>query len=181
MNAVARGYARVTGRAWGVSAAMLQRGQEARGVAAGAGHRYQASLDRAGQAVGAGGVVGGLVAVLLVTIGSGLDPLPMLLGFAIGAVVTAVAAMAVGGPAWLVCHMLGWRGPWSAAIVGALAGLALFLGGQTYGFGAFAMPVSDAQTLLYRWVSALATSLVLAMVAAGIGWTMWRVAYRRIW
>ncbi|WP_010185376.1 hypothetical protein [Sphingomonas sp. PAMC 26605] len=138
------------------------------------------SLDRAGLALGAGGVVGGLFAALLVTVGSGFDPFPMLIGFIVGAVITAMAVVAIGGPVWLLCHALDRRGPWSAVSVGALAGFALFLGGQTYGFGIFAMPPGDAPGLLYRWISAIATSLVLALVSALIGWTMWRVAYRRL-
>ena len=140
---------------------------------------YEASLDRAGLALGAGGGVGGLFAAGLVTIGSGFDPFPMLIGFLVGAVITAMAAVAIGGPVWLACHALGRRGPVSAVSVGALAGFALFLGGQTYGFGIFAMPQEDTPTLLYRWMSAIATSLVLALVSALIGLTMWRVAYRR--
>lgn len=140
---------------------------------------YEASLDRAGLALGAGGIVGGLFAALLVTIDSGFDFFPMLVGFIVGAGVTAMAAVAIGGPIWILCHVLDRRGPWSAVSVGALAGFALFLGGQTYGFGIFGMPAGDAPTLLYRWVSAGAISLMLALVAALIGWTMWRVAYRR--
>jgi hypothetical protein len=140
---------------------------------------YEASLDRVGLALGAGGAVGGVFAAVLVTIGTGLDPFAMLVGFIVGAVITAMAAVAIGGPIWLACHAIGLRGPWAAVGVGALAGFALFLGGQTYGFGAFAMPVTDTQTLLYRWISGAATSLVLALVAGVIGWTMWRVAYRR--
>uniref|UniRef100_UPI0035C9B84B hypothetical protein n=1 Tax=uncultured Sphingomonas sp. TaxID=158754 RepID=UPI0035C9B84B len=141
---------------------------------------YQASLDRAGWALAAGGGVGGVFGAVLVTIGTGFDPLAMLVGFGLGAVITVMAAVAIGGPVWLLCHAVGRRGPWMAAGVGALAGFALFLGGQTYGFGAFAVPATDAQTLLFRWISAAATSVLLALVAALIGWTMWRVAYRRV-
>ena len=39
---------------------------------------------------------------------------------------------------------------------------------------------SDALTLLFRWLSGAATSLVLAFVSALIGLAMWRVAYRRV-
>ncbi len=146
----------------------------------GAVRTYEASLDRAGLALGAGGLVGGAFAAALVSIGSGLAPLELLVGFVIGMLITTMAAVAIGGPVWLLCHALGWRGPGMAVTVGALAGFALFLGGQTYGFGLFDMPVSDTQTLLFRWMSAVATSLILALVAGVIGWTMWRVAYRRV-
>lgn len=145
-----------------------------------AGRGYAASLDRAGFALAAGGAVGGLFAALLVAIGTGPQPFAMLVGFFVGAVITAMAAVAIGGPVWVVCHATGRRGPGTAVLVGAFAGFALFLGGQTYGFGVFEMPVTDAQTLVFRWISAVATSLVLALVAALIGWTMWRVAYRRV-
>ena len=142
--------------------------------------RYEASLDRAGLALAAGGMVGGVFAGVLVMVGTGLAPFAILVGFVVGMMITAMAAVAIGGPVWLVCHATGRRGPGMAVTVGALAGFALFLGGQTYGFGLFEMPVTDSETLLFRWISAVATSLVLALVAALVGWTMWRVAYRRV-
>ena len=141
---------------------------------------YEASLDRAGLALGAGGLVGGAFAAVLVGIGSGVAPVGLIVGFVIGVLITMMAAVAIGGPVWLLCHALGKRGPGIAVAVGALAGFALFLGGQTYGFGLFDMPVTDPPTLLFRWLSAAATSLILALVSALIGWTMWRVAYRRV-
>lgn len=141
---------------------------------------YEASLDRAGFALVAGGLVGGAFAAALVVIGSGPHPLEVAVGFLVGMVITAMAAVAIGGPVWVVCHAFGLRGPGVAASVGAAAGFALFLGGQTYGFGLFTMPPTDSATLLFRWLSALATSLVLALVAALIGVVMWRVAYRRV-
>lgn len=141
---------------------------------------YEASLDRAGLALGAGGLVGGAFAAVPVGIGSGLALVQLIVGFVLGVLITMMAAVAIGGPVWLVCHALGWRGPGVAVAVGALAGFALFLGGQTYGFGLFDMPAMESQTLLFRWLSAAATSLVLALLSALIGWTMWRVAYRRV-
>lgn len=140
---------------------------------------YQASPDRAGFALAAGGLVGGAFAAALVYLGSGPAPLEIAVGFLIGTVITAMAAVAIGGPAWTVCHALGWRGPAMAASVGAGAGFALFLGGQTHGFGLFEVPPSDGATLLFRWLSAVATSVVLALVAALVGWVMWRVVYQR--
>ncbi|WP_404371671.1 hypothetical protein AB5I39_04430 [Sphingomonas sp. MMS24-J45] len=141
---------------------------------------YEASLDRAGLALGAGGLVGGVFATIVVAIGSGIAPTGLIVGFVLGVLITMMAAVAVGGPLWILCHALGWRGPGSAIAVGALAGFALFLGGQTYGFGLFDMPALDSQALLFRWISAAATSLILALVSALIGWTMWRMAYRRV-
>ena len=43
----------------------------------------------------------------------------------------------------------------------------------------FDMPVTDSRTLAYRWASAVATSLLLAALAAAIAVVMWRIAYRR--
>jgi len=142
--------------------------------------RYETSLDRAGLALGAGGLVGGVFAAILVAIGSGPDPLNILVGFVIGMVITAMAAVGIGGPLWVILHAAGRRGPVAATLSGAIAGFALFLGGQTYGFGLFAAPITDERTWLFRWLSAIAVSVVLALVSALIGWTMWRVAYRRI-
>lgn len=141
---------------------------------------YAATLDRAGYALGAAGLVGGVLAALLVLIGSGPEPLELVVGFLVGTVITTMAAVAIGGPVWTMCHALGLRGPGMAASVGAGAGFALFVGGQTYGFGLFELPPTDGATLAFRWISAVATSVVLALVAALIGWVMWRVAYRRV-
>lgn len=122
---------------------------------------YRASLDRAGHALAAGGMLGGLIAAGLVAIGSGPAPFALLAGFVIGAALTPVLAVAIGGPLWLVCRAIGWRGPLAAVVAGALAGFAMFLGGQTYGFGLFAMPPSDGQTLLSAG-SAVGVVLALA-------------------
>lgn len=142
---------------------------------------YETSLDRAGLALAAGGLLGGVLSSVLVAAGGATSLQGIVVGFLIGAVITAMAAVAVAGPLWLVMHALRKRGPRSAALVGAVAGFALFLGGQTYGFGLFEMPPTDARTLMFRWVSAAATSLILAALAALIGLAMWRVAYRRIY
>ena len=140
---------------------------------------YETSLDRAGLALAAGGLLGGAIATVLVAIGGPRSAVDLAVGFLVGAVIVAMAATAIGAPLWVVCHAFGRRGPVAAAMVGAVAGFALFLGGQTYGFGLFDMPVTDARTLLFRWISAVATSLILAAISAGIGLAMWRVAYRR--
>lgn len=142
---------------------------------------YDTSIDRAGLALGAGGLMGGTIASILVVVGGQSSPLGIAVGFIIGAVITAMTVVAVAGPLWLVAHAIGRRGPSAAGLVGAISGFALFLGGQTYGFGLFAMPPTDARTLMFRWISAVATSVILAGVAAAIGLVMWRVAYRRIY
>lgn len=142
---------------------------------------YDTSLDRAGLSLGAGGLLGGVFASILVAIGGPPSPIGIFVGFIIGIVITAMTAVAVSGPLWLVAHALNRRGPGSAALVGAISGFALFLGGQTYGFGLFAMPPTDSLTLIFRWISAVATSIILAGMSAAIGLVMWRVAYRRIY
>ncbi|CUS46412.1 MAG: hypothetical protein V4610_19385 [Pseudomonadota bacterium] len=142
---------------------------------------YDTTLDRAGLALGAGGLVGGTVASILVAIGGAPSLLGIAVGFVVGAVITAMTVVAVAGPLWLVAHALQRRGPGTAALIGAISGFALFLGGQTYGFGLFAMPPTDSRTLMFRWISAIATSVILAGLSALIGVVMWRVAYRRIY
>ncbi len=97
----------------------------------------------------------------------------------IGSIFIGIGMTAVAGPLWLVMHVAGLRRARHAALVGALAALAIFVGAQTYGFGLLEMPVIDSRTLLFRWASAVATSAVLAAVAALIGAIMWRIAYRR--
>ena len=143
------------------------------------GKHYETSLDRAGLSLAAGGAMGGALTVALVAAGGPPSWLYLPVGFIIGAVITAMAVVAIGGPLWIVAHASGKRGPRTAVLIGALAGFALFLCGQTYGFGLFAMPPIDGRTLMFRWISAAATSLILALVCAGISLIMWRVAYRR--
>jgi hypothetical protein len=140
---------------------------------------YETSLDRAGLALGAGGLLGGAFASALVAFGGSATLFAVAVGFVIGTVITAMAVVAVAGPLWIVAHALGRRGPVTAMLVGTIAGFALFLGGQTYMFGLYTMPATDTQTLMFRWISAAATSLILAAFSALIGLVMWRVAYRR--
>jgi len=115
----------------------------------------------------------------LVLVGGQHDPLNLLMGWLIGSVFSGIAITAVGGPVWLALHVAGLRRAWHAALVGALTAMLIFVGAQTYGFGMFEMPAIDGRTLLFRWLSALATSALLAAIAAGIAALMWRIAYRR--
>ena len=144
------------------------------------GKRYETSLDRAGLSLAAGGALGGLLTVALVAAARPETWLSLPVGFVIGAVITAMTVVAIGGPLWIVAHVIGKRGPRSAIMLGAFAGFALFLCGQTYGFGLFAKPAMDNRTIIYHWISGAATSLILSLVCAMIAWTMWRVAYRRV-
>lgn len=140
---------------------------------------YETTLDRAGLALATGGLLGGGLVLGLVLMGGQRAPLALAGAFVIGTICVALALTAVVTPIWLVMHAAGWRRPSHAALVGAVTALVLFVGGQTYGFGLFAMPATDSQTLLYRWASAFATAAILAGAAAVIGLVMWRIAYRR--
>jgi len=146
---------------------------------AGARHRYYASIDRVGFALAAGAGLGGAVMLVLTLSGGTFDPLQLLLALFGGALIAAFAIVAVATPIWLALHLAGWRHPALAALLGALIALLIFLAGQTYGLG-MGMPPMDQRALMYRWLSAAATSALVALLAAGIGLAMWRIAYRRV-
>lgn len=147
---------------------------------AGSSAFYVTTIDRAGLALGAGGALSGLVAAALVAAGGRAGLGALLLGWLVGAVFSMLAIVAVAGPVWVALHIAGRRGPWTAAATGGGIALVLFSAGQTWGFGMFGAPASDAATFTYRIVSAVATSLIVALAAAAIGWAMQRIAYRRI-
>ncbi|MBX3595744.1 MAG: hypothetical protein KF783_14815 [Sphingomonas sp.] len=140
---------------------------------------YETSLDRAGLALGAGGLLAGLAVLLLVVAAGQRDALSLVASWILGTVFAMLGITAVATPLWLVLHLSGLRRMWHAAALGALLAMIVFVAGQTYGFGLFDAPPSDHRTWLYRWFSALATSGLLAIVGAAIGAAMWRVAYRR--
>ncbi|MDF7776631.1 hypothetical protein P1X14_15345 [Sphingomonas sp. AOB5] len=141
---------------------------------------YETTLDRTGFALGLGALLGGLAVLALVVLGGARDPLPLTGWFLLGSAFSAIAITAVAGPLWLVMHVAGLRRARHAAMVGAGAALAILVGAQTWGFGLLEMPPMDNNTLLYRWISAVLTSAVVAVVAGLIGLAMWRVAYRRV-
>ena len=142
--------------------------------------RYETSIDRVGLAIGAGGLLGGAIGVLLMVFAGTYNVGALLVALLIGSLMTALSITALAAIPWAFLHASGRRGPIAAAALGAVIGFVLFLGGQTYGYGLFTMPAMDARTLLYRWASGLLTSLVMAVMAAGIAVVMWRVAYRRV-
>lgn len=144
-----------------------------------AGHLYDISIDRAGLALGAGSALAGGIVVALVLAGGRHDVASIVGGWMIGTLFAALAITAVGGPLWLVMHVAGLRRARHAALVGAITAMAIFVGAQTYGFGLLDMPPMDGRALLYRWLSAILSSAVLALFAGAIGAVMWRVAYRR--
>jgi hypothetical protein len=141
--------------------------------------RYETSLDRIGLAIGAGGLMGGVIAVMMMVFGGVMAIGTLAMALLIGTVLTALAITALAAFPWLLLHAAGRRGPVAAALLGAAIGFVVFLGGQTWIYGILEMPAMDARTLLFRWASAIATSLVMAAMAAGIAVVMWRVAYRR--
>jgi hypothetical protein len=141
---------------------------------------YETSIDRMGLAIGTGGLIGGFIATALMIVAGPASTLALAAALVVGSILTALAITALAVVPWALLHLAGRRGPFSAALLGAVIGFLLFLGGQTYGYGLFTMPVMDAGTLAYRWMSAALTSLVIAAIAAGVAVTMWRVAYRRV-
>lgn len=141
--------------------------------------RYVTSLDRAGLALGTGGLLNGVLVTLLVALGGETTASSLLIAFALGTVMSAVGLAAVGGPVWLVMHVAGWRRGRHALIAGALSGLILFVGAQTQGFGLAGTSTLSGAASGLRWLSAIATGLVFACIAGAIAWVMWRVAYRR--
>ncbi|MFL9841656.1 hypothetical protein ABS767_11835 [Sphingomonas sp. ST-64] len=141
---------------------------------------YDTTLDRAGLALALGGALGGIVVLLLVLAAGQRDILALFASWVLGTVFTTLGITAVGAPLWLILHLAGFRRARHAGALGALIALVICVAGQTYGFGLIEAPVSDTGTWLFRWASALATSALLAMVAAGIAFAMWRVAYRRV-
>ncbi len=141
---------------------------------------YETSIDRMGLAIGAGGLIGGLIAAALMILAGPASVLALAAALVVGSILTALAITALAVVPWALLHLAGRRGPVSAAALGAVIGFLLFLGGQTYGYGLFAMPAMDASTLAYRWISAALTSVVMAAIAAGMAVAMWRIAYRRV-
>ncbi|HEX7693581.1 MAG TPA: hypothetical protein VF409_03780 [Sphingomonas sp.] len=142
--------------------------------------RYETTLDRVGLAIGAGGLMGGLIAMLMMAFGGALAVGTLAMALAIGSLLTALAITALAAFPWMMLHAAGRRGPVCAALLGAAIGFVVFLGGQTWIFGILEIPAMDARTLLFRWASGIATSLVMAAMSAGVAVVMWRVAYRRV-
>lgn len=141
---------------------------------------YQTSLDRAGLAIGFAGLIGAALSVVLTVAGGHAAPLAILAAIVLGWLLSVLAITAVGAPIWLVMHVNGRRGPGHAMLIGGVIGFLLLLFGQTYGFGFADAPPIDPRTLLFRWASAAATSLIFAAITAATGYAMWRIAYRRV-
>ncbi|WP_375397952.1 hypothetical protein [uncultured Sphingomonas sp.] len=141
---------------------------------------YETSIDRAGLAIGAGGLICGAIATILAVAAGQADGAVLATTFLGGGMIAAAGITALAALPWALLHGAGRRGPGHAAALGGAIGFVLFLAGQTHGFGLLAPPGIDARAALFRWASAIATSVALAAMAAGIGVAMWRVAYRRL-
>lgn len=141
-------------------------------------HRYQASIDRAGWALALGSAMGGSIILLLLLRGGQHDPAALAAGWTIGSLFSAFAIVGVAGPVWLAMHFAGLRRAWHAALAGAITAMLVSLGAQTWGFRLYDRVLLEDAAWLYRLASALATSALLAAIAALIGLAMWRVAYR---
>lgn len=116
--------------------------------------------------------MGGVVIAALVAAGGQLAAWALVGGWLLGGLFSMIAIVAVGGPVWLALHAANRRGPVTAALTGALLALLLFVVTQAWSDG-------DAE-LPWRLFGALTTSAIVAVAAAAIGWTMQRIAYRRL-
>ena len=143
-------------------------------------NRHHTSVDRAGWAIVVGGGLCALMAVVLLAVGGQTDPAALAIAALIAWLLSAMAITAVAAPIWMIMHATGRRGPGHAMLVGAVTGFVLFAAGQTHGFGLVDAPPTDMATALIRWLSAIATSLILALASGLVGLAMWRVAYRRL-
>ncbi len=139
---------------------------------------YHITPDRAGLAIAAGGAIGGVLVAALVAMGTTAGPMALLTAFVAGSIASALAIAAITVPLWAMLHLVGREGVADAALVCGVAGFAGCLFAQTYGFGLYPAPPSDAQTLFFRWASGAATSALIGLIGAAIGAIMWRIAYR---
>ena len=140
---------------------------------------YETSLDRAGLAIGLGGLICGVFACVMAAVGGTLAPLPLIAILVLGTALAALGITAIAAAPWVLLHIAGRRGPGAAALLGAVIGFLVFLAGQTNGFYLFLVPEMDARTLMFRGLSATVTALAAGALAAGVAVAMWRVAYRR--
>lgn len=127
------------------------------------------SLDRIGLALLAGGGLGGMTTAILAAAGGARSPVALGVALMIGAVCAMFGLVTLAGPIWLILHRRGRRGPRDAMVATGLPAFVVFTIAQLWGAGGG-----------YRWASALGTSLLIAIVAAGVGAAMQRVAYRRL-
>lgn len=139
---------------------------------------YRTSIDRLGKALAIGAGLGGLLVLLLLIAAGQRTASALLAGLVLGCLFVAIALVAVGGPIWLILHALGLRGGRHAALVTGLLGLGLYAGAQGYGAAMFTIAPIDTRGWLLGLAFKAAQGSAVALLAAGIGLAMWRVAYR---
>lgn len=101
-------------------------------------------------------------------------------------IVWALGLATVGALVWLVCERTGLRGPLAAALVGAMSTFAAvmllqsaFTMGGSSSVDGHDLVVNGAPTLYGLGAMAGAAGQV-AVAGAAVGWTVWRIAYRRL-
>lgn len=108
-------------------------------------------------------------------------------------IVWIVGLLAVGTPFWVLFHRLGFRRWPIAMALGATLSFAISLGISTNGFGLIPPPpnssysasdsggptVENNKLTPHGWASAITGALLIAAYGAGVGWLVWRTAYKR--
>lgn len=136
---------------------------------------YRTSLDRAGHALGAGGLMGAAPVALLGAISGSFDVAGLVGLSLVGGVVSMIAIALIAGPLWMAIDARRRGGPRAALMLGGGLGLLLAVAAQTEGFD---IGLDSAAAAPFRWLSALFTALPFAGYSALVGWIMQRVAYR---
>ncbi|MCM8731772.1 hypothetical protein ACFO8O_12455 [Hephaestia sp. GCM10023244] len=140
--------------------------------------RYQITLDRAGLALAAGGVLYGVLAMLLAARDGGPGALLLIEILAIATLLAMLAITATFGPLWLALHASGRRGPGYAAALGAIVALMLWIAAAHDLLASYAF--ADQGSAAIGWLRAIGVALMFAATAAATALVMWRVAYRRV-
>jgi hypothetical protein len=149
------------------------------GVAAGTRTpRYQTTLDRTGLALGTGGALYGMLAMLLVILHGARGVITLIEVLLVAAVLAMGAITATFGPLWLALHASGRRGPGHAAALGAAVALALWAAAAEKVLRSYAF--ADAGSAALGWLRAIGVALIFAAIGVTVALAMWRVAYRRV-
>jgi hypothetical protein len=159
---------------------------------------YDVTTRRVGLALLAGSVLGALLglvsvaAALALRSGASAD-----VGALIGRILPSLllrgflswflGLLMIGAPAWWLLHRHGWRG-WRAAILAA-AGLAFATsllmaiprpGEHRTEADRGGLTMIDDRLTTHGWTKALEDAAFVALAGVAVGFTVWRVAYRRV-